>query len=64
MEHEMYGLAEEMIGKELPYELRCRIKRVIELVEDYSGQPDGTLRSTQVLATMVEQWERDEREAL
>ena len=59
MEHVAYEIAKEMLdlqGMDLPPMLRSRIKRVIELVEKVNGNL-GTLRSTQVVANIIMEWE-------
>jgi hypothetical protein len=45
---------------ELEQSLIDRIARVIELTEKVNGNL-GTLRSTQVVASIVEQWERESK---
>jgi hypothetical protein len=60
--HEMYGIAKKMLDvKNLDHILATRITRVIELVEKAHprGPELGTLRSTQVLANVILNWELD-----
>ena len=59
MEHTIFEIARDMLGvDEIPEPLRLRISRVIELVENVNGSL-GTLRSSQVLANIIMEWETD-----
>ena len=57
-EHLVFSMAREMRGDAvLSQELSGRLARVIELMKNYRS--DGTLRSTQVVAAIIMQWELD-----
>ncbi len=45
--------------KDVQEDLRNRVERVCSLVEKNIGVGRGSLESRQVIATIVEQWERD-----
>ena len=61
LDEEMVGRLRSMLrltkAKPIPSSLLTRLERVNELVS--LGSPVGELRSTQVIAAIVEQWERD-----
>lgn len=51
--------AQQMLGvDDLPYDLYCRLERVQALLQKV--KPEGGLVSTQVVASVVEQWEREQ----
>jgi hypothetical protein len=55
--HTAYSVAEDMLGVDvLPDELKERIRRTIELVEKVHEEL-GTLRSTQVVAHIIVEYE-------
>lgn len=58
MEPECIAIARDMLdGRDVPEDLRSRLKRLTDLIQ--RAKPEGALRSTQVIALVVYQWQNE-----